>query len=974
VLNHNRRPDRAHECAFTFGAQEPVMTILSRWTFLAFALLLLLAAPAAGKDTAPLAPWPQLSSDLPADPDVRFGTLANGMRYAIRRNTTPKGSVAVRLRMAAGSLMERDSEQGIAHMLEHMAFRGSQHVADGDVVRKLQSLGLTFGADTNAFTQATQTVYMFDMPKNDAASIDTSIMLMREIAGNLTIAQSALDTERNVVLAEAHLRDVPAAHLQKSDFGFLYGDRAASALTPIGLEDIIAHADSKLVRDFYDAWYRPERATLVIVGDVDPAEIEAKIKASFSDWEARAPARKLPRYVPPAQRASTVRLYVEPGTQSYALFNWITPFDTTPDGKAEETRLVLRYAALAVVNQRFSAMAHSANPPFISAVVSHDHAGTVADTTEIDVNYRTGQASDGLKAAERVWREAVSGGVRQDELDQVIAQLRTFFQSSATAAETTTTRFIANAITRSLDENDVYTSPAADLALFNDVAKTMTVQNVSDALRKAFSGTGPLVFLSSAATLSGGDAAISAALAAADNSPSASSQSQPAPPWPYQSFGKPGKVVGRSTVDDLGLTFLRFANGVTLTVKPTKFRAGQVLVTVHFGRGRIGLPRDHVAPAWALGGAFVQSGLKRYNVEDLQRHMADKVWGATLAVGDDSFTLSGFSRADDLASEMQVLGAYFTDAAWKPETFDQVRVADAGIQLETESSPSAVLAREFYGALHDGDTRWRSPVLAEINASTVDQAKAIVAPAMESGPVEITIVGDVTLDQAIASVASTFGALPHRAAAQIVPTGDEHFPAPNAQPRRISHLGAANQAVAAIAWPTNGFFPDMQAPRTLRVLAEIFSQRLLDELRTREGITYTPGASTYSSLVTPSYGFVYALAQIPPGKIDTFYDVVAHVAQDLRTKPVSADELERARGPRIEDVQRQQQTNEYWLALLPGAQADPRRLDIIRTTVPDLKAVTIADLQKAAQTWLVAEKAYRVIVVPATLPPAPKVN
>src|SRR6476646_1998297 len=107
------------------------MTFLSRWTSLV-RVLLVLAVPAAAKDTPPIAPWPQLASDLPADPDVRFGTLSNGMRYAIRRNTSPKGAVSVRLRMAVGSLMERDDEQGIAHMLEHMAFRGSEHVADGD--------------------------------------------------------------------------------------------------------------------------------------------------------------------------------------------------------------------------------------------------------------------------------------------------------------------------------------------------------------------------------------------------------------------------------------------------------------------------------------------------------------------------------------------------------------------------------------------------------------------------------------------------------------------------------------------------------------------------------------------------------------------------------------------------------------------------------------------------------------------------
>jgi len=954
------------------------MKYFSRCLWIVF-VGLLLAVPAAARDMAPVVPWPHLGSDLPADPDVRFGTLPNGMRYAIRKNNSPKGAVSVRLRMGVGSLMERDNEQGIAHVLEHMAFRGSANVADGDVVRKLQDLGLTFGADTNAYTQSTQTVYMFDMPKNDAASIDTSLMLMREIAGNLTIAQSALDTERNVVLAEAHLHDVPASHLQKSDLGFLYGERAASALLPIGLEDVVAHANAKLIRDFYEAWYRPERATLIVVGDVDPDQIEAKIKASFSDWQARAPARTAPSYAPPARHPAPVKLFAEAGAQPYVILNWVTPFDAAPDNLANETRQILRFAALAVVNQRFSALEHGANPPFISAAASHDHVGDIADVTELVVNYRNGETIAGLQAAERGWRDAVAHGVQKPELDQVISQLRTFFQGSAVAAETTTTPFIANEIERSADENTVYTSPRTDLALFNDVAKVMTVQSVSAALKDAFGGDGPLVFASSASAMPGGETTIAAALADADKTPLSTVRSEPAPPWPYSSFGVAGKIASRRTVEDLGVTFVRFANGVSLTVKPTQFRAGQILIDVRFGQGRLGLSRDHLEPTWTLGGAFVQGGLRRYKVDDLQRLMADKLWGASLEVGDDAFSLSGYSRAGDLKSELQVLAAYLTDAAWKPEAFDQVRIADAGVQLETNASPSSLLSREFYGLLHSGDPRWRAPSLNEISSATVDQAKAMVAAAIASGPLDVTMVGDVTVDQAIRSTAATFGALARRFPSGAFGIGDEHFPAPTAKPVVLTHQGAANQAVAAIAWPTKGFFffpetsartsnqiaPYLKEPRTLRVLAEIFSQRLLDELRTREGITYTPGASTYASMVTPDYGFIYALAQIPPGKISTFYDVVDRVAADLKSKPVSTTELERARGPRIEDIQRQQQTNEYWLALLAGAQRDPRRLDVIRTTIPDLQAITAQDVQNAAQTWLVDTKAYMVVVVPA---------
>jgi zinc protease len=939
------------------------MTLLSRWALAALVALSFCAGSAVA--APPSSPWAQVGSDLPADPSVRFGVLPNGMRYAIKHNATPRGGVSVRFRIDAGSLMEHDDEQGVAHLLEHMAFRGSKHVADGDTVKILQGLGLAFGADTNAFTYPSQTVYSFDMPKNDPASIDTSLMLMREIASELNITKAALDTERNVVLAEARLRDVPVSHLRKSDFTFLYGERAASALTPIGLERVITNATPKLIRDFYEAWYRPERATLIVVGDIDPAKIEAKIKAGFSNWKAAGTRpRATPSYQAPATHPWPVKTFAEPGAPTYMIFDWLTPYDASPDNKKNEAREILRFVALGVLNQRLAKLAHGDDPPFTSAAASHDHVDHVADATTLFVTYRTDQGPDGLRAAERAWREAVQNGVRQDEVDQVVSELRTFFQTNAEADETTPSSQIIGSLLRSVDEQNVYTSPRADLTLFEEVVKDLTADRVSAALKDVFGGTGPLIFFSSPTPFPGGDPGLLATLAEIDKMPiPAAVAATAAPPWPYASFGVPGKVAERRVVDDLGVTYVRYANGVTLTIKPTGLRAGEILLNVRAGAGRLGLPRDRVAPAWALSGAFVSGGLRRYSIDDLRKRMADRRWGAALTIGEDEFNLSGQARPADLDVELQVLAAYVTDPAWSATAFDQARVADAGAQEQIEASPGSLLSRELFGRLHDGDSRWRAPTMTEIVTSKVDDAKAILSPALSIGPLDITIVGDVKVDQVIQSVGATFGALPSRPAPAPI-KGDERFPGPTSQPVALTHHGAANQAVAAIAWPTSGFFPDMKRQRTLRVTSEIFAQRLLDELRTREGITYTPGAATYSSLVSPDFGFMYALAQVPPDKIANFYAEVAHVAADLQATPVSDDELDRARGPRIEDIQKQQQTNEYWLALLAGSQQDPRLLDIIRTTLTDLKSVTPADVQKAAQDYLKPEKAYRIVVVP----------
>src|SRR4051812_25378444 len=168
------------------------------------------SAQSAKTTTAKAAPgWPQETSDLKPDPLIRFGRLPNGMRYALMHNATPSGQASFRLRFDAGSLMERDDQQGLAHFLEHMAFNGSAHVPTGEMVRILERIGLAFGADTNASTDFTETIYKFDLPKADNESIDTGLLLMRDIAGELTIPHDSINSEKGVVLSEERVRDDP---------------------------------------------------------------------------------------------------------------------------------------------------------------------------------------------------------------------------------------------------------------------------------------------------------------------------------------------------------------------------------------------------------------------------------------------------------------------------------------------------------------------------------------------------------------------------------------------------------------------------------------------------------------------------------------------------------------------------------------------------------------------------------------------
>ncbi|HKP77609.1 MAG TPA: insulinase family protein, partial [Phenylobacterium sp.] len=271
------------------------------------------------------------------------------------------------------------------------------------------------------------------------------------------------------------------------------------------------------------------------------------------------------------------------------------------------------------------------------------------------------------------------------------------------------------------------------------------------------------------------------------------------------------------------------------------------------------------------------------------------------------------------------------------------------------------------GLLHSGDKRWTFPSREEMANAKLEEIKGAIMPELSRGPVEVVIVGDVTVDQVIADTAATFGALPRRPEVEPLPSTKRAvaFPKATPQPLTLTHKGRADQAIGFIAWPTTDYFADPQRARDTAVLREVMKLRLTDQLREAQGATYSPDVNSQHSLVWSNWGYIAANVEVPPEKLAGFFADTQKIAADLRATPIGADELERAKKPRIEGIQRARVTNGYWLGELSGAQADPRRLEVIRQIIPGTEKVTAADVQRAAQLWLKPEAAFKLSIVPA---------
>ena len=940
--------------------------------FLAAALALAVPVPALAKaQAAPvrLAPgqWPQSVSDLKADPAVRFGALPNGMRYALRKQTIPPGQTAFRLWFATGAIMETDQQQGLAHFLEHMAFNGSKAVKEDEMVKMLERLGLAFGPDTNASTGFSETVYQLDLPRSDAETVDTSLMLLRETASNLTIAPDAVDRERGVVLSEERARDTPGYRVAIARMKFLFKDQRLPTRLPIGKVEVLKTAPASQISDYYKHWYRPDRAVFVAVGDFDLDAMEAKIKARFGDWKAAAPPLPEPDQGPVAPRKAEARLVVDPGVTQTLQVAWIAPPDLSRDTVGKRRRDLIDSLALQVLNRRYSAISRAADPPFQGAGASKGEQDDAAEIASIGVSAAPGRWREALAAAEQEQRRLVQYGVRQDELDREIEEIGASLKAEVAGAATRKQNDLANEIAGSLADHSVVTSPADDLAHFEAAVKGLKAETVNAALKEVFKGQGPLVFMASPTPIEGGESTVLAALTASQAVAVAPTAQNALVAWPYESFGASGKVAERREIADLATTYVRFGNGVRLTVRPTKFRDDEVLVRVNIGEGLLGLPKDRQSPFWAAN-AMIEGGLKKIGVEDTEKVLAAKVYGARFSVTDDAFILSGGTRTGDLPTQMQVLAAYTTEPAWRDAALQRIKTGAKTIHDQFESTDGGVMQRDLQGLLHSGDRRWTFPSREEIAGVKLSDIEAAVTPALTGGPLEVVIVGDVTVDQAIAVTAATFGALPgQRPDPKPLSDADRRvaYPKGAAQPLVLTHKGRADQAIGYIGWGTTDYWADPQRARDTAVLREVLKLRLTEQLREAQGVTYSPDVGSQHSLVWSGWGFIAANVEAPPEKLEGFFSDTLKIARDLATNEIGPDELSRAKKPRIEGLQKARLTNGYWLGELSGAQTDPRHLDVIRDIVRGTERVTAADVKRAAQQWLKPETAFRVVVRPA---------
>ena len=910
-------------------------------------------------------PWLYKGSDVPVDKAWLFGELENGLRYAVRHNGVPPGQVSIRVRVDAGSLMEEDNELGFAHFLEHLTFRGSKYVPDGEAKRVWQRLGATFGSDSNAQTTPTQTVYRLDLPDATAAGLDESMKILAGMIAEPTITDVSVNAERAVILAERRESYGPQVRVADATRAlFLAGQRLATH-SPIGTEQTLQQATAKGLRAFHERWYRPENVVISIAGDADPAMFANLIGKYFGSWKGEGKARPIPDFGKPDADLPLSKVLTEPGLPVMISLAWLRPWALKDDTIAYNRERLTDILALQMINRRLEARAR-AGGSYLQANVAQEDVSRSTDGTFISIMPIGDDWAAALNDVRAVVEDAKASPATQAEIDREYNECEALMAMSVENTDTEAGSKQADDIVSAVDIRETVAAPETARQIFRDMKPSLTPEKLLASTRRVFEGVAMRAIL----TLPSEQPDTETKLAMALNTPVDPARdvrlTGPAiTADALPKMGAPASVVSRDALSDLGIEMIGFSNGVKLALFANAAEKEKIRVNVRFGHGYRAFSPTQPVPSWAGGHALMASGVGDLGQEELDRLTTGRRMGMQFSIDDDAFEMSAVTRSADVEDQLRLLAGKLAYPRWDPAPVLRMKAGILAAYDAMSSSPGSVLARDLTALLRDGDVRWRTPSRAEISALTPEAFRSAWEPILKGGPIEVQIFGDIDAERAIELVGKTFGALPPRKDLPVDPANlRTGFPAHVKAPVVLRHSGAKDQAAAVMAWPTAGGFAAAKEGRQLEILTQIFNDRLFEGLRSQDGAAYSPSVENSWPFSFDNGGYIAVTSQLKPDKIGYFFTMINQIAADLAARPVSADELQRTVAPMRQLLARASTGNAFWMSQMEGASFDNRRISIMRSMPRDMLQVTPAEIQALAKKYLVPGKNWSAVVLP----------
>jgi zinc protease len=913
---------------------------------------------------------PSLSTRLPVDSKVRIGKLPNGIRYYIRQNLKPEKRAELRLVVNAGSVLEKDNQLGQAHVVEHTAFNGTTHFAKNDLIKYLESIGVRFGADLNAGTSFDETVYILPVPTDTARIVEKAFTILEDWAHGQTFDSTEVANERGVVREEWRGRKGAGDRMLQQWLPVAFkGSRYAQRL-PIGTEQSIMAVTPSKLRAFYRDWYRPDLMAVIAVGDFNPAQIEAQIRKHFSGIPARPGAPKRTIYDVPANKAPLVAIATDKeATSSNVTLIFKMPASTIRTVGDYRRELVQRLY-LDMLNSRFAEIVQKPDAPFLFGGGSK--SSFFARTTEafqLGANVKDGGVERGLEALLIEARRVDQFGFLQSELDRAKQNLlRGYERAYAERDKTQSASFVEEYIGNYLEEEAIpgieyeykiaqSLAPSITLADVNKLASSW----ITDENRVIIAQT-PLkegvAVPTEMGLLAVFDRAAKAPIVAYAENLSGDALVDKAP--------AAGKIVSTTAITSIGATEWKLSNGARVIVKPTDFKADEVVFGA-YSKGGTSLASDADVVSAELASQIVGlGGVGSFNKIDLAKKLSGKAVGVSPVMGETTEGLNGRSSPKDLETLFQLI--YLTVTAPRLDTtaFNAFRNQVTPFLANRGASPEAVFQDTVQVTMSQHSVRDRPFTPAVFAEASPEKAFAFYRDRFaDASDFTFILVGNVdtaTIRPYVELYIATLPSIGRKESWR-----DTGGAPPKGVVQRVVHKGTepkANTLIdftgACISTPENRF--------AFRALTTLVQMRLNETLREKLGGTYSPNVAGGCSREPRQEYEIRINFGSSPENVELLSKATFALLDSLKSTPPSQADLDRVKEQilRVREVEIKQ--NNYWVSNIIARDAAGEDLAGLTTQYDEMvKRLTAAQLQQAARQYFDTANYARFLLLPETV-------
>ncbi|MCX6248273.1 MAG: insulinase family protein [Bacteroidetes bacterium] len=909
-----------------------------------------------------------LTTPLAVDPDVRTGKLDNGLVYYLRYNKKPEKRVELRLAVNAGSVLERDDQQGLAHFMEHMNFNGTKSFPHNELIDFLQKTGVRFGADINAYTSFDETVYMLQLPTDDTLLLNKGYQVMEDWAHNALLDDKEIDKERGVIVEEWRLGLGADDRMMKKVFPVIFKGSVYADRIPIGKVEVIQNFKHDLLRDFYNSWYRPDLQAIIVVGDIDLDKAEAKIRAHFSG--IKNPSSEKPRNefdIPDNKEPLIIVTTDKEATQNSVIIAYKHPVQQEKTlGDFREKLIAKLFTGM--LNNRLNEISQKPESPYSYA--GADYGRFLArnkDAYFLFVGAKESQIDKSidilLTENERVKRF----GFTQTEFDRQKEELLSQYEKDSREFDKTESMNLSNDYVSNFLSGDAIPGARKAFKYVKNLLPGISLTDVNG-MAKSYVSEDNLAIAVMAPDKPGVAVPTEAdILKIIKDSKSADLQ-----PYVDKFREEPlvteelkgSKVVSKTENAELGYTELKLANGVTVALKPTHFKNDEILLSAYCLGGNSVVPDDKFMSANFATQVIEMSGAGEFDNVELQKKLKGKTLEIHPFIEEIKEGFRGSSTPKDFETLMQLVYLYF-----KGPRKDTTAFKAFMSQMENQvkfimSSP----IMSFYDTLikstaQPGYKRQATfPTEAQLKQVNLNDLYKIYCNAFANArEFKFFLTGNFSIDTITPVVTKYLGSLPSLDRPEKWTDVSPKFP--DGIVKNTLYKGTDPQGMVGIVL-SEKFEWNPKNLLELNMLKEIIDIKLIEVIREKMSGVYSPQVMLQPEHYPVSRANLIVLFGCAPDAADKLTKAVFKEMKKIRSDGPTQTDLGKAKETLIRARETDLEKNDFWLGKIESVYIDGTDPASILNFRDRVSAVTSADLKNAANMYLKPDHYVRAVLKP----------